>query len=53
MIIAFLSRFVKVIFNGIAEFVRLLIILKVSFLSLTSTFKMLLKRNANQYNDDK
>ena len=53
MVIGFLSMFQKVIFNGIAEFLRWLIIWKVPLLSLNSTLKKLYKTNANQYDDDK
>ena len=53
MVIAFLSMFWEVIFNGIAEFVRWLIIWKVPLLTWNSTLKKLKKTSANQYNDDK
>ena len=52
MVIVFLFMFWKVIFNGIAEFVRWLIIWKVPLLSLNSTLKKLYKTNMNQYDDD-
>ena len=53
VIVSFLSMFQRVIFNGIAEFVRWSIIWKVPLLSLNSTLKKLKKTIANQYDDNK
>ena len=54
VIVLFLSMFLNmVIFNGIAEFLRWLIIWKVPLSSLNSTLKKLKKTNVNRYDYDK